>query len=83
MFADVSFPISSWKTFTYSVPSSFHAIIQTGCRVIAPLGSRKKVRGVVVGINETTHFKGSIQPISEVIDDIPINFDIFFAAGTH
>ena len=72
MFADVSFPISSWKTFTYSVPSSFHAIIQTGCRVIAPLGSRKKVRGVVVGINETTHFKGSIQPISEVIDDIPI-----------
>ena len=72
MFADVSFPISSWKTFTYSVPSRFHPIIQTGCRVIAPLGRRKKVRGVVVGINETTHFSGSIQPISELIDGAPI-----------
>ena len=72
MFADVSFPISSWKTFTYSVPSRFHPIIQTGCRVIAPLGRRKKVRGVVVGINETTHFLGSIQPISELIDGAPI-----------
>ncbi|MBF88881.1 MAG: primosomal protein N' [Candidatus Marinimicrobia bacterium] len=72
MFADVSFPISSWKTFTYSVPSDFHSIIQIGCRVIAPLGNRRKVQGVVVGINKTPKFKGGLQPIYEIMDDTPI-----------
>ena len=72
MYADVSFPISSWKVFTYSVPVELNSVIQTGSRVRAPLGSRRSVQGVVVGLENQARFKGRIQPISEVVDDVPI-----------
>ena len=72
MYADVSFPISSWKVFTYSVPGELNSIIQTGSRVRAPLGSRRSVQGVVVGLEKQPRFKGRIQPISEVVDDVPL-----------
>ncbi|MEE2876254.1 MAG: primosomal protein N' [Candidatus Neomarinimicrobiota bacterium] len=72
MYSDVSFPISSWQVFTYSVPGELKNIIQIGSRVRAPLGRRKNVQGVVVGLEEQARFKGRIQPISEVVDDVPL-----------
>ena len=72
MYADVSFPISSWQVFTYRVPRELNGIIQTGSRVRARLGRRSNVQGVVVGLKEKARFKGQIQPISEIVDDIPL-----------
>lgn len=72
MYADVSFPISSWRVFTYSVPKRLNGVIQTGSRVRAPLGRRHNVQGVVVGLDEKARFKGRIQPISEIVDDVPL-----------
>ncbi len=72
MYADVSFPISSWKIFTYRVPGELNSIIETGSLVRAPLGRRQNVQGVVVGLEKQTRFKGRIQPISEVVGDVPL-----------
>ena len=72
MYADVSFPISSWRVFTYRIPQPLDGVIQTGIRVKAPLGRRKAVQGVVVGLGDKAKFKGKIQPISEVVDDVPL-----------
>ncbi|HJM85612.1 MAG TPA: primosomal protein N', partial [Candidatus Marinimicrobia bacterium] len=72
MYADVSFPISSWRVFTYRIPQPLDGVIQTGIRVKAPLGRRKAVQGVVVGLGDKAKFKGKIQLISEVVDDVPL-----------
>ena len=72
MYADVSFPISSWRVFTYRIPQPLDGVIQTGTRVKAPLGRRKAVQGVVVSLGDKAKFKGKIQPISEVVDDVPL-----------
>ncbi|MCS5660304.1 MAG: hypothetical protein NZ842_07880, partial [Dehalococcoidia bacterium] len=72
MYADVSFPISSWRVFTYRIPQPLEGVIQTGIRVKAPLGRRKAVQGVVVGLRDKAKFKGKIQLISEVVDDVPL-----------
>ena len=47
-------------------------MIQTGIRVKAPLGRRKAVQGVVVSLGDKAKFKGKIQFISEVVDDVPV-----------
>ena len=72
MYAEVSFPISSWRIFTYRIPQPLDGLIQTGIRVKAPLGRRKAVQGVVVGLGDKAKFKGKIQFISEVVDDVPV-----------
>ncbi|HHZ98952.1 MAG TPA: hypothetical protein EYN68_05270, partial [Candidatus Marinimicrobia bacterium] len=72
MYADVSFPISSWRVFTYRIPKPLDGVIKTGIRVKAPLGRRKAVQGVVVGLGDKAKFKGKIQLISEVVDDVPL-----------
>ena len=72
MYADVSFPISGWRVFTYRIPQPLDGVIQTGIRVKAPLGRRKAVQGVVVGLGDKAKFKGKIQPIIEVVEDVPL-----------
>ena len=68
MFAEVSFPISSYQTFSYKVPKVLTKKITVGVRVKVPLGSRK-VNGIVVGINNSSSFKGKIREIHDLIDD--------------
>ena len=60
MFAEVSFPISSYQTFSYKVPERLAKKITVGIRVKVPLGTRK-VNGIVVGINNSSSFKGKIR----------------------
>ena len=68
MFAEVSFPISSYQTFSYKVPDHLASKIAVGMRVKVPLGNRK-VNGIVVGINKSSSFKGKIRKIDDLIDD--------------
>ena len=46
MFADISFPISSFQVFSYKIPSELSAKILIGSTVNAPLGKRN-VNGIV------------------------------------
>jgi len=68
MFAEVSFPISSYQTFSYKVPDHLAPKIIVGIRVIVPLGNRK-VKGIIVGINKVSSFKGKIRTIYDLVDD--------------
>ena len=71
MFADISFPISSYQVFTYKIPSDLKSQLSIGMRVTAPLGSRN-VKGIIVDIKTKTNFMGSIKSITNMIDDRPV-----------
>ena len=47
MFADISFPISSFQVFSYKIPSELSAKILIGSTVNAPLG-KINVNGIGV-----------------------------------
>ena len=72
MFADISFPISSYKVFTYKIPEELIDSVQIGVRVKVPFGSRGSAQGVVVHCHEKPKFKGRIRSIKEVVDETPI-----------
>ena len=55
MFADISFPISSYQVFTYKIPSDLKNNLSIGMRVKAPLGSRN-IKGIIVDIKKSTNW---------------------------
>ena len=65
MFAHVSFPISSFKTFIYKIPLSFNASVQPGTCVNAPI-NRKLQTGFVVAISPDSAHKGKILNIDSI-----------------
>jgi len=71
MFADVSFPISSYQTFSYKIPEPLLGKVSVGMRVKAVFGSRK-AQGIVVKIKKISEFKGHIRPIESLVDDQPV-----------
>lgn len=71
MFADVAFPISSYKTFTYNVPKSMIDEICVGSRVSAPLGTRS-IQGIVVSLKKHVKYKGKLKPVTSLVDDKPV-----------
>ena len=68
MFADVSFPISSYQTFSYEIPESILGKVKVGVRVNVTLG-RRKAQGIVIGLKNVSGFKGRIRPIESLVDD--------------
>ena len=71
MFADISFPISSYQIFSYKIPIEIQSKLNVGMRVKAPLGSRVS-QGIVIDIKSETNFKGSIRSIKSLVDDQPV-----------
>lgn len=67
MFAQVSFPISSFKTFTYHIPEKLEENIIPGVCVNAPMNNRKQT-GFVVAIEKECKFKGKILPLDSLQD---------------
>ena len=49
MFAEVAFPISNFKTFTYEIPEKLISEIHIGSRVVAPF-RKKQIEGIIVNI---------------------------------
>ncbi len=71
MFAEVAFPISSYQTFTYSVPVGLESIVRVGQRVKAPLGKRTVI-GIIVATSAASTFQGKHRPIATIVDEQPI-----------
>ncbi|MFQ6611626.1 MAG: primosomal protein N' [Fidelibacterota bacterium] len=71
MFADIAFPISSYRVFTYKVPPELMEQIQVGVRVTAPFGARKS-QGIVVSVNKKSDFSGALKWIDSLVDDQPV-----------
>ena len=71
MFAEIAFPISNFKTFTYEIPDDLRSSIQVGSRVIAPFGKRK-VQGIIVTVLKEKIYQGQIKQILGLIDDYPV-----------
>jgi len=65
MFARVSFPISSFRSFTYKIPASLNDTVQPGTCVNAPI-NRKMQAGFVVAVNQGSEYKGKILPIDSI-----------------
>ena len=57
MFARVSFPISSFKTFIYKIPPSLNRSVQPGTCVNAPINKRLQT-GFVISISSNSGYKG-------------------------
>ena len=71
MFAEISLPISSFQTFTYSVPENLKKSLLVGSRVKVPFGARK-VSGIVVSLIEESSFAGNLKSIIDVDDSTPV-----------
>ncbi len=70
MFAEVSLPISSFQTFTYSVPDNLKKALSVGSRVKVPFGARK-VNGIIVSLIEESSFNGTLKSIIDT-EHIPL-----------
>ncbi len=74
MFADVAFPISSYQTFTYRIPTELRNQLAVGMRVRAPLG-RRNLTGLVVACRQQSDFAGKIRSIKSLVDDLQVMDD--------
>ena len=67
MYAQVSFPISSFKTFTYAIPKSLKGKILPGSCVNAPI-NRRIQPGFVISIHSNPGFSGKILDLDSIRD---------------
>ena len=65
MFACVSFPISSFKTFTYKIPVSLNDTVRPGTCVNAPIKRRLQI-GFVISVSPDSEYQGKILPIDSI-----------------
>jgi primosomal protein N' (replication factor Y) len=71
VFADVLLPLPLNQTFTYSVPADMAGKIQVGCRVIAPLGTRKLYTAVVLRLHAEKPEHYRTKPLLNLLDEKP------------
>ena len=71
MFVDVTFPISSYKTFVYKIPKSFRDGIDIGIRVKVPFRN-SEAQGYITEIKTTTKYQGEIKPVLQILDKKPV-----------
>ena len=80
MFVDIAFPISTFKVFTYKVPSKFKNSISVGCLVKAPLNEKESV-GIIIGIRYQMIIKAKLKSILKVERNPVINKEIWDLAN--
>ena len=68
MYARVSFPISSFKTFTYCIPKSLNGRVQPGTCVNAQINRRIQT-GFVVSLQKKSEFDGKILDLDSIRDE--------------
>ncbi len=70
-FADIVFPVSLKKSFSYRVPESLHGLVSPGMRCSVSFGRRQTI-GLVTGLaNQTTAPVKSLKPIDSLLDTEP------------
>ncbi|MFQ5639737.1 MAG: primosomal protein N' [bacterium] len=71
-FAEIVFPLTVDRAFTYRIPPEFRKYARTGCRVKAPFGPRT-LTGFIVSLKETTSLpETNIKALIDVLDRQPI-----------
>ncbi|MFL3013667.1 MAG: primosomal protein N' [Candidatus Neomarinimicrobiota bacterium] len=70
MFVEVSLPISSFQTFTYTVPDNLKKESIISARVEVPFGNRK-VNGVIVSLINNSSFDGQLKSIIKIDPNTP------------
>jgi primosomal protein N' (replication factor Y) (superfamily II helicase) len=61
-YAQVAFPLTSFRHFTYLIPVNYINEIKIGSCVLAPIRNNERI-GFVVNISNNTDFKGKIQEL--------------------
>jgi len=69
-YCDVSLPVPLDQPFTYSLPATLSHRVKPGCRVLAPLGSRK-LTGVVLNTHRESP-GGPVKEVFKLIDEEPV-----------
>lgn len=75
-YAKILLPLALTQPYTYRVPDRLAGALQVGCRVLVPLGVRKRYAGLVVGLTDeapAAHLK--VRDIIDVLDSRPVLFD--------
>ena len=74
LYCDVSLPVPLDRPFTYGMPETLRHRVQTGCRVLAPFGTRT-LTGLVLrthhGVEEDLP-KGATRDILRLLDEEPV-----------
>jgi primosomal protein N' (replication factor Y) len=69
-FCDVSLPVPLDRHFTYELPLTLRHRVQPGCRVVAPLGSRK-LTGIVLRVHDETS-SAELREVLALTDEEPV-----------
>ena len=80
MFVDIAFPISTFKVFTYKVPSKFKKKIAVGCLVKAPIKEKESI-GIIIDLKYQLKIKVKLKSISHVDGNAVINKDVWDLAN--
>ncbi|HEX9653313.1 MAG TPA: primosomal protein N' [bacterium] len=74
-FAEVVFPRTIDRPFTYRIPPDLGHLVKIGCRVLAPFGPRR-LTGFIVGVKASTRLADSeLKDIHDVLDLQPLCSD--------
>lgn len=76
LFAEVLLPVPIPKLFTYRVPAVLNSHVQTGQRVIVPLGDRKILTGLIVSLHDNVPRSYQAKYILELLDQYPSVSDL-------
>ena len=71
-FADVILPVPLDGLFTYAVPPTMEATVQTGIRVLVPFGRSKSYVGIIARLHDQKPEGYAVKPIAQLMDDSPI-----------
>ena len=75
MFAEIIFPIRSFRTFTYRIPKQLIYKISTGSSVYAKINN-KLASGYVVEISKKCAYKGKINSIDSIHEALSIPLEL-------
>ncbi|MGB0979760.1 MAG: primosomal protein N', partial [Croceimicrobium sp.] len=71
-FAEIILPLALPVNYTYRIPDELSPIIQTGMRVVVPLGKRKLYTGLVKEIHDRAPEGFEVKDILDAEDESPI-----------
>lgn len=71
-FVDVILPLPLAQSYTYSLPESIEARVQTGCRVVVPFGRKKFYTAIVKNVHYAAPEGYETKEVMDLLDESPI-----------
>ncbi|MFN5317947.1 MAG: primosomal protein N' [Bacteroidia bacterium] len=72
LFADVVLPLALPKVYTYRIPLSLNDEAARFCRVIVPVGKKKRYSGIIWNIHDKAPEGRDARYIEAILDDAPL-----------